>query len=228
MSLILHIDTATEEAHVSIGRNGLVLQSLFNNSQKDHASFLQPAIQQLAKDTGILLNDIDAVAVTSGPGSYTGIRVGMASAKGLCYALNKPLITLVSLEILAASAQQQIKIQADKAPVLLCPMVDARRMEVFTAIYDTGLLNIVAPSAMVLDEDSFSTHLSKNKVFFFGNGSPKWAAVCKHTNATFITTSSLSQAMAMLAYKMYTKGRFTELANSQPLYLKEFHDNMKS
>lgn len=227
MSLLLHIDTATEEAHVSIGRDGVVLQSLFNRSQKDHASFLQPAIQQLAKETGIILNDIDAFAVTAGPGSYTGIRVGMASAKGLCYALNKPLITLVSLEILAAAARQQISVQPGDEPILLCPMIDARRMEVFTAIYDNDLLNIVPPAAMVLDETSFSTHLSKSRIFFFGSGSAKWAGLCKDPNASFITTSLLPEAMNGLAYKMYAAGRFAELANSQPLYLKEFHDNKK-
>ena len=227
MSLILHIDTATEEAHVSIGRDGVVLKSLFNRSQKDHASFLQPAVQQLAKETGIILNDIDAVAVTAGPGSYTGIRVGMASAKGLCYSLKKPLLTLVSLEILAASALQQISVQSGDETILLCPMIDARRMEVFTAIYDTGLINIIPPSAMVLDENSFSSHLSKTRIFFFGSGSAKWAGLCKDPNASFITTSLLPEAMNLLAYKMYAAGRFAELAKSQPLYLKEFNDNTK-
>ena len=104
MSLILNIDTASEKAHVSFAKDGLVLHSLYSESQKEHASFLQSAIQQLTKITGIKLKDIDAVAVTAGPGSYTGLRVGMASAKGLCYALKKPLITMSTLEVLTASA----------------------------------------------------------------------------------------------------------------------------
>ena len=151
----------------------------------------------------------------------------MASAKGLCYALNKPLITLVSLEILAASALQQISIQDNELPALLCPMIDARRMEVFTAIYDINLVNITPPSAMVLDEGSFSSHLLKNKVFFFGSGATKWATVCKHPNASLLSISVLPEAMGMLANKLYLEGSFAELANSQPLYLKEFHDSIK-
>ena len=101
MSLILNIDTATGDAHVSIARDGILLLSLNNSSQKEHASFLQPAIQQLEKETGITLEKLDAIAFTAGPGSYTGLRVGMASAKGLCYGLNKPLISLNTLTVWA-------------------------------------------------------------------------------------------------------------------------------
>ena len=104
MSLILNIDTASENAHASLAEDGMVLHALHNESQKDHASFLQTAIQQLTMSANIHLKDIDAVAVTAGPGSYTGLRVGMASAKGLCYALKKPLITIGTLEVLTASA----------------------------------------------------------------------------------------------------------------------------
>ena len=133
MSLILNIDTASEKAHVSFAKNGLIINSLSCESQKEHASFLQTAIQQLTKNTNIFLTDIDAVAVTAGPGSYTGLRVGMASAKGLCYALKKPLITISSLEVLTISALDLFQNTGES--VLLCPMIDARRMEVFTAVY---------------------------------------------------------------------------------------------
>ena len=138
MSLILNIDTATEKAHVSFAKDGLVINSLYSESQKEHASFLQTAIQQLTKLSGVQLKDLDAVAVTAGPGSYTGLRVGMASAKGLCYALKKPLITLGTLEILTCFCYW-IVFKITMTPVLLCPMIDARRMEVFTAIYKTDL-----------------------------------------------------------------------------------------
>ncbi|MEO7306266.1 MAG: tRNA (adenosine(37)-N6)-threonylcarbamoyltransferase complex dimerization subunit type 1 TsaB, partial [Ferruginibacter sp.] len=137
MSLILNIDTASEKAHVSFAKNGMIIQSISSESQKEHASFLQSAIEQLTKTTGIILKDIDAVAVTSGPGSYTGLRVGMASAKGLCYALKKPLITISSLEVLTASALELIPGAGEN--VLLCPMLDARRVEVFTAVYQNDL-----------------------------------------------------------------------------------------
>jgi tRNA threonylcarbamoyladenosine biosynthesis protein TsaB len=227
MSFILNIDTATEEAHVSIAVDGIILRSAFNNSQKDHGAFLQPAVQQLAKDAGIALTDIDAIAVTAGPGSYTGLRVGLASAKGLCYALNKPLITLNTLEVLAASALHQLRNDQFKDDALLCPMIDARRMEVFTAIYNKELLIVAAPSAMVLNEDCFKDRI-KDDIFFFGSGSAKWKPICKHPHASFITVSILPEAMSKLSNDYLTRQQFTELAESQPIYLKEFHDVRKS
>src|SRR5687768_2649863 len=123
MALILNIDTATETAMVSLAENDSILSFAVNNNQKDHASFLHPAIQDIINKTNKTIGEVDAVAVTSGPGSYTGIRVGMAAAKGLCYALQKPLITLNTLEVIALSSIEKIKEDA-----LYCPMIDARRM----------------------------------------------------------------------------------------------------
>jgi len=134
MSLILNIDTASENAHVSLAKDGQVLHTLSNDSQKEHASFLQAAIEQLIKNAAVSFKEVDAVAVTAGPGSYTGLRVGFASAKGLCYALKKPFITIGTLEVLTVSALQLYPPAADEN-ILCCPMMDARRMEVFTAIY---------------------------------------------------------------------------------------------
>ncbi|HQW93579.1 MAG TPA: tRNA (adenosine(37)-N6)-threonylcarbamoyltransferase complex dimerization subunit type 1 TsaB, partial [Ferruginibacter sp.] len=150
MSLILNIDTSSEKAHVSFAKDGSLLALLSSESQKEHASFLQSAIQQLCKTASIHLPEIDAVAVTAGPGSYTGLRVGMASAKGLSYALKKPFITMGTLDILARSAIDFFPEQAE--PVLFCPMLDARRMEVFTAIYQKDLKTILEPGALILDE----------------------------------------------------------------------------
>ncbi|MGB5005983.1 MAG: tRNA (adenosine(37)-N6)-threonylcarbamoyltransferase complex dimerization subunit type 1 TsaB, partial [Ferruginibacter sp.] len=172
MSLILNIDTSSEKAHVSFAKDGSLLALLSSESQKEHASFLQSAIQQLCKTASIHLPEIDAVAVTAGPGSYTGLRVGMASAKGLSYALKKPFITMGTLEILARSAMDLFPDQPET--VLYCPMMDARRMEVFTAIYQKDLNAILEPGAMVLDESSFEAHLLTHKILFFGSGSAKW------------------------------------------------------
>lgn len=164
MSLILNIDTSGELAQVSFSKDGKVLHYLSNESQKDHASFLQSGILQLTKISGMALGDIDAVAVTAGPGSYTGLRVGMASAKGLCYALKKPLIALNTLEVLTASAI--LLFAAEKMPDRYCPMIDARRMEVFTAIYDKDLNPYVSPRPLILNEMSFEKDLSGNKILF--------------------------------------------------------------
>lgn len=220
MSLILNIDTSGETAQVSFAKDGRVLHYLGNESQKDHASFLQPAILQLAKISGIVLNDIDAVAVTAGPGSYTGLRVGMASAKGLCYALKKPLIALNTLEVLTASAI--LHFAGKKMPDRYCPMIDARRMEVFTAIYDKDLNPYLTPRPLVLNEMSFEKDLSGNRILFFGSGSAKWKSVCNHPNALFEEVPALPEAMSIRSNDMAQKKQFTDLAYSEPFYLKEF------
>lgn len=226
MSLILNIDTASENAHVSLAKDGLILHLLSNESQKEHASFLQTAIQQLTKSAGINLKDIDAVAVTAGPGSYTGLRVGMASAKGLCYALKKPLITIGTLEVLTASALQLFP--TDNKVLLYCPMMDARRMEVFTAVYKHDLTIHLQPCAMMLDEFSFEKDLLNNQIVFFGIGSDKWKLVNKHANAIFKAVSILPQSMSRSSNILFFEKKFTELAYSQPLYLKEFQTVIKS
>lgn len=220
MSLILNIDTASERAHISIAKDGTVLQVMFSDSQKEHASFLQPAIDQLIKSMGLQLTDIDAFAVTAGPGSYTGLRVGLASVKGLCYALQKTLIMIGTLELLTASA---ISIQKNTKEVFLyCPMIDARRMEVFTAIYDFDLNKQLAPCAMILNTLSFKQELEDNKILFFGNGSDKWKVVCNNKNALFENVLILPEAMSKQSNILFLKKTFTELAYCEPLYVKEF------
>ena len=226
MSIILNIDTATEKAHVSFAKDGLILHAVYNGSQKEHASFLQSAIKELTIITGVKLADISAVAVTAGPGSYTGLRVGMASAKGLCYALKIPLITMNTLEILALSAIHFFS--GNGEPVLFCPMIDARRMEVFTAIYNKDLTICMTPSAVVLDESSFANQLLQNKILFSGSGFEKWKRICKSVNALFEDISILPEAMSKYSAGLYFERNFTELAYSEPFYLKEFQTVIKS
>lgn len=225
MSLILNIHTASEKAHVSFAKDGLLLASLSNESQKEHAAFLQTVIQQLCKTTATHLSEIDAVAVTAGPGSYTGLRVGMASAKGLCYALKKPLITMSTLEILTVSAMELFPDTADA--VLFCPMMDARRMEVFTAVYQKDLSVCMTPCAMILDEHSFEKELLKNKILFFGSGSGKWKVICNNTNASFAQVEILPQSMCRHSNTLFLRNNFADLAYSEPFYLKEFQSVIK-
>ncbi len=230
MSLILNIDTASENAHVSFAKDGQILHSLSNESQKEHAAFLQAGIQQLIKTTKINLKDIDAVAVTAGPGSYTGLRVGMASAKGLCYALKKPLITIGTLEVLTASALQLFP--TDNKDLLYCPMMDARRMEVFTAIYKHDLSIHLQPCAMILDELSFETELMNNQIVFFGSGSDKWKLICpdsyREKHAIFKTVSISPKSLGTSSNALFSENKFTELAYSEPVYLKEFQTVINS
>ena len=220
MSIIFNIDTASEQAHVSLAKDDVVLNFIINESQKEHASFLQPAIKQLIENVGIYPGAIDAVAVTAGPGSYTGLRVGMASAKGLCYALKKPLIALSTLEVLTVSAFEIFDIADNE--ILFCPMMDARRMEVFTAIYKKDLSVVLRPCAMILNEHSFEKELLKSKILFFGSGSAKWKLISDNVNAVFETIQLLPKSMAKLSNDHFLEKNFTELAYSEPIYLKEF------
>ena len=227
MSVILNIDTATDIAHISISKAGILLDSATNKEQKDHGSFLQPAIQTLLKKNFISIQELDAIAVSAGPGSYTGLRVGMASAKGLCFALQKPLITIGSLELIAYAAILEVGAQTDLTETIICPMIDARRMEVFTALYTPTMETLLEPKAMIIEQDSFSAQLTGNKIFFVGNGATKWELVCKNPNALFPQIESNTLAMNRLSFIKYEKKNFRDLAYSEPSYLKEFFDNSK-
>lgn len=219
MALILNIDTATECAIVSISDDDKILESATNNNQKDHASFLQPAIKNILDKLDLSINKLEAVAVTAGPGSYTGLRVGMASAKGLCYALKIPLITINTLEIMALSAIIQVK----KNDVLYCPMIDARRMEVFTAVYDFDMNEIIKPCSIILDKDSFIDLLKTNTIYFSGSGVIKFKEISQNENAIFSNSEIFPEAMAQLAYKNFLNKTFADVASSAPIYLKEFY-----
>jgi tRNA threonylcarbamoyladenosine biosynthesis protein TsaB len=223
MALILNIDTATESAIISISEKDKIIDSVTNSNQKDHASFLQPAIKNLLQKADLSINKLNAIAVTAGPGSYTGLRVGMASAKGLCYALKIPMITINTLEVMALSSIKQIQDQS----ALYCPMIDARRMEVFTAVYDHHLTEIVKPCSMILDNGSFKDMLETNKIYFSGSGALKLKHILDNKNTIFIDNEMAPDAMAQLAYENYIKKNFANVSYASPVYLKEFYTPSK-
>lgn len=223
MNLLLNIETAVESASVALAKNGQHIQLRANENTRDHAAWLHNNIQQLFKETGLSLEDLAAVAVSNGPGSYTGLRIGLSAAKGLCYALNIPLITIGTLEIMAAATLMQAENHIQKN-TLIAPMIDARRMEVFTAVFDQKLTTVMEPSALVLDGSSYDIWLEKSHVIFSGNGAQKWKETCSHPNAFFaenIHPSAIN--MAALSYECYTKKQFADIAYTEPLYLKEFY-----
>jgi tRNA threonylcarbamoyladenosine biosynthesis protein TsaB len=223
MSYLLNIDTATETAGVCVSKDNNVLAMLTNTEQKNHASFVQPAIASVVKQAGISLTDIDAVAVTGGPGSYTGLRVGMATAKGICFSLEKPLIVINTLEVMALAAIEK----ANKEIQLFCSLIDARRMEVFTGIYDHSLENRLLPQAMVLEQQSFAAFLDTAIVQFSGSGMEKLSKISGHPNARFADIQHDAGHLAQIALKSFTSGHFADLAYSEPLYLKGFFDTSK-
>lgn len=221
MALILQIDTATEHASICLSKNGIPVLSEISIDQKNHGSFLQPAIQDLMTKYGQKLSDLDAIAVSEGPGSYTGLRVGLASAKGLCYALQKPLITINTLKIIAVSAINAVGDSAEN--YLFVPMIDARRMEVFTAIYDHHLQVIETPNAKILDENSFQSQLGQHSIVFSGTGSVKFQNVCHHQQAIFSKVQHQAADMSELAFNALEQKSFANLAYCEPFYLKSFY-----
>jgi tRNA threonylcarbamoyladenosine biosynthesis protein TsaB len=220
MALILNIDTAVDTASICLAKDGAVLSIAKNERQKDHAAWLHKAIKEIFQENSLKIDLVDAIAITSGPGSYTGLRIGMATAKGICYVLNKPLITLNTLLVMANAAKDE---NAD----LLCPMIDARRMEVFTAIYSKDLHVIKEPVAMELNEKSFDEELSTKSICFFGNGSEKFKAINKHKQAFFSDIKMDASSMILLSGKKFAKKDLADLAYSEPLYLKEFYTPAK-
>lgn len=224
MALILNIDTATNIGSVCISRNGQVLQTLVNDQQQDHAATMTLFIQQLMQDNHVSADQLDAIAVSAGPGSYTGLRVGVATAKGLCYAWGKPLIAVSTLRQMT----QGILLQQRDEQALYAPMLDARRMEVYTAVYTAQLDEILAPHALILTPESYAAQLAEKKIYFFGNGSEKWSQLLgKHAHATFLPYTMNAEHMVQLAEKAFEKGTFEDVAYFSPYYLKPFHTTMK-
>ncbi len=225
MPLLINIDSATETASVCISLNGLTLALIKNEHQKEHASFIHIAIAELLKKTGYKLTDIEAFAVTSGPGSYTGLRVGMAAAKGFCYALSKPLIAVNTLEVMTKAAIDT-RGKAEKG-ILFCPMIDARRMEVFTAIYNADIESILSPSAIILEEKYFDGYMKNNKVLFFGSGSKKFIPIESNPNSVFAEIHFDAGHLGVLADMAFHQRIFSDTAYAQPTYFKDFHSIQK-
>lgn len=225
MSLILHIDTAQEEASVALSHNNQLLKVLYNNKQKDHASFVQPAIQKIIQQSTYNIKNIQAVSVIAGPGSYTGLRVGLASAKGLCYALQIPLITLNTLEVMAYAVINSVASHSTKTSALYCPMIDARRNEVFMAVYDNKLNVIIQPAAIILNQESFMDLRKSHELVFFGSGSSKWNSICKN-NAMILdlTIKDMTIAQHTLAYICFQNRVFADIAYTEPCYIKDFYN----
>ena len=224
MEYILNIHTATETAMVTICDGQEILATSANRDTKQHAAYLHTAIHQMLEEHHISIDQLKAIGVTNGPGSYTGIRVGLATAKGLCYALKIPLVTYNTLEILALSAAG---ITGDKN-AFYCPMIDARRMEVFTAVYNYDLKEIMPPSAVIITESHLNDLLPLQPIYFFGNGSEKFKDAAKNIpGSTFLKQEIAPKAICEMAWSKYQRKEFTNIASAEPLYIKEFYSTHK-
>jgi len=216
MAYILNIDTAIDNASVCISKDDQLINIAVNNNQKDHASWIQPAIKNIIALSGLSLNDLAAIALSIGPGSYTGLRIGLSTAKGLCYALDIPLIAIGTLDMMATAAAQ-------KDCDLICPMIDARRMEVFAALYKKNMEKVIFPSAILLDSNLFDDVLEKNTVLFYGNGSNKFKYVTHHRNALFDDIEINSSLMIKISNNRLRDSEFNSLAYTEPMYIKNFY-----
>jgi tRNA threonylcarbamoyladenosine biosynthesis protein TsaB len=216
--MILLIDTAQQTSSVALSEKGNIVCWEENTVTNESASWLHPAVDRLLNKAGISLSDLQAIAVIAGPGSYTGLRVGMAAAKGFCFALNIPLITQSSLKVMAASMEQAATIHN----ALICPMIDARRDEVYTAVYDAGGHETMNARALILDKNSFEQELHQNKLIFFGSGAKKWEQINPGSQAIFIPQPDHKQAFARMTFQKFEQKSWSDLIYTEPLYLKEF------
>jgi len=210
---------------VALTRDGEVVAARQENEGNSHANRLTVLIQELFEDSGIdiEISDVDAVAVSSGPGSYTGLRIGVSTAKGICFAMDKPLISLPSLSVLAWPVARELSVDNPEDDSWFCPMIDARRMEVYAAMFDSNMEQKSKTSADVIDETSYRDILDQRKVFFFGNGAGKCKESLKHPNAVFPEDEGpLARNMASLAFGAWKQKNFEDLAYFEPFYLKDF------
>ncbi|WP_228488714.1 tRNA (adenosine(37)-N6)-threonylcarbamoyltransferase complex dimerization subunit type 1 TsaB [Prolixibacter sp. SD074] len=225
MPLILNLESSTEVCSVSVAKDGNVLAFRENSDGMNHAKLLTLYAEEVLNELKLNAADLDAVAVSGGPGSYTGLRIGVSAAKGICYAAGLPLIAISSLESMAAHVALHLQENGlpTNEPLLLCPMIDARRMEVYSALFSTNGEQVRDITADVIDHHSFEDYLQKGPVAFFGNGADKCKRAIQHPNALFpkgITASS--KHMTALAEKAFSEKNFVDVAYYEPFYLKDF------
>ena len=222
MERLILIETSTALCSAALAEDGVITSYRESSAPKAHASLTAVFIQEMLEEKGLTIADCDAVCVSKGPGSYTGLRVGVSTAKGLCFGSGKPLIAISTLDILVAQAQIPDNLK------YIVPMVDARRMEVYAAVYEIAgqagndVRQITETAPAIIDENSYSDILEKGKVLFIGDGAGKCADVIKHPNATFVQCWPKASAMLEPAMKANKEKRFEDVAYFEPFYLKEF------
>ena len=219
MVKILQIETATQSCSASVAVNGETVALKELVAQNIHAGSLTLFIDEVMTMAGITYPELDAIAVSKGPGSYTGLRIGVSTAKGLCFALDKPLIGIDTLKMMAAGFISS----SENYQGLVCPMIDARRMEVFTALYQADLTAILPVTAEIINEESYKELLALHRITFIGDGASKCSQFISSSNAGFSDLNYNSSAnMSLLAFNAFQHQEFEDLAYFEPYYLKDF------
>jgi len=220
--MILSIETATDKSSVAMHDKGKLIGLIELHLDKSHSGYLTVIIEQLLNNCSINKDDIEAIAVSVGPGSYTGLRIGVSTAKGLCYALEKPLIAVNTLEIMARQVIDNFVDNSNNS-LLFCPMIDARRMEVYASIFNTEYICIVETKPIVVDENSFSEYSDNNLMILFGNGARKCMEVLpKYKFQLIDDVYPSAKYLGQLAYESFQKNEFADVAYLEPLYLKAY------
>ena len=225
MNRIILIETSTALCSAAIAENGKITAYRESSAPKAHASLTAVFIQEMLEENGLSTADCDAICVSMGPGSYTGLRVGVSTAKGLCFGSGKPLLAVGTLDTLVAQAAE---ISETESPEFISglkyiiPMVDARRMEVYTAVFTPDGKQISETSPVIVDENSFAEQLAEGPVLFIGDGAGKCADVISHPNARFLQCNPKASSMVKPAFDAYNEKRFKDVAYFEPFYLKEF------
>ena len=223
MERIILIETSTALCSTALAEDGVITSYRESSAPKAHASLTAVFIQEMLSERGLTIADCDAVCVSMGPGSYTGLRVGVSTAKGLCFGSGKPLLAVGTLDTLVAQASDVISSEVEKSLTYkyIIPMIDARRMEVYTAVFENGR-QITETAPAIIDENSFSEYLEQGPCLFIGDGAGKCADVIKHPNAHFRQCFPKASAMLEPALAAYRAGNFKDVAYFEPFYLKEF------
>jgi len=217
MALILCLETATHVCSVCLARDGEMLTVRETSEPNSHSQVIGLFVQEVFDESGVKAADVDAVAVSSGPGSYTGLRIGVSMAKGLCYSAKKPLIAIPTLTALAQNKE------GVEPGSMIIPMLDARRMEVYAAVFDQEGRELKKVEPVILDENSFARYLNAGRVVFRGDGAGKASGVIRHPGAVFQTgVLPSSKNMIPLAFKAFKENDFVDTAYFEPFYLKEF------
>lgn len=229
MTHILLIETSTRVCSVGVARDGKLLSLQEDHSMNySHSAVLTLFIEKVLHDAGLSVKDLDAVAVSQGPGSYTGLRIGVSAAKGICFALDLPLLAADTLQAMARIClEEKADVLGDhppgRLPLLLCPMIDARRMEVYHAMFDEKLNTVEATQAKVIEENSFSAWFGNHRIVFFGDGASKCRPLLQHPNAlVFDDVFPSVKGMITQAFEKFSAGDFVDVAYFEPFYLKDF------
>lgn len=227
MTLILNIETATPVCSVALCSDGKIITKKESHRHNSHSSLLTVFIEEIFKEVGFELKSLSAIAVSKGPGSYTGLRIGVSTSKGLCYALEKPLISINTLKAMANGMTKFLKLS--KSPLfqqntLLCPMIDARRMEVYSAIFDLNVNKIRETKAEIINENSYNDILIDKQIIFFGNGAAKCKEVLSNNRNTKFIDNFFPSAefMAEISAEKFKNNNFENIAYFEPFYLKDF------